>query len=351
MTPNFSTILPALGERAVAALLGRQVDDHRARLHGDDGAGRDELRRRLAGDQRRRDDDVAFLGVLREQRLLGREERLAHLLRVAALALAALLEVQFDELRAEALDLLARRGARVEGADLGAEALRRRDGREPGDAGADDEHPGRGDLAGGRHLARDEAAEVLGGLDDRAVAGDVRHRAERVHLLRARDARHAVHGEHGRLARGELLEQLLVLRGPDEADEHGALASAAAARRSPSPGSAMGGRTFRTMSEVAQTVAASVDDRGAALLVVGVGEAGAVAGAGLDLDLEPDLAESLDCAGRRGDATLVRVDLSGDSDDQGHVCSRRDDRRYRVGARGGTMIAGLMLNAFRHSQI
>ena len=56
--------LVALGERAVAALLGRHVDDHRALRHRHHRARRDQLRRRLARDQRGRDDDVRLLGVL-----------------------------------------------------------------------------------------------------------------------------------------------------------------------------------------------------------------------------------------------------------------------------------------------
>ena len=60
---------------------------------------------------------------------------------------------------------------------------------------------------------------MLGGLDDGAVAGDVRHRAQRVHLLGARDARHAIHRQRGHAAVGQRLEEFGILRGPDEADQ------------------------------------------------------------------------------------------------------------------------------------
>ena len=56
-----------------------------------------------------------------------------------------------------------------------------------------------GTLAGRGHLAGEEAAEEAGRLDDGAIAGDVRHRRQRVHLLRPRDARHRIDREHGAL--------------------------------------------------------------------------------------------------------------------------------------------------------
>ena len=75
------------------------------------------------------------------------------------------------------------------------------------------------DLAGGGHLAGEEAAEVVAGLDHRAVAGDVRHRGERVHLLGAADARDHVHRDGGDVLRLQLLEQLGVLARVEEGDD------------------------------------------------------------------------------------------------------------------------------------
>ena len=69
--------LAGLGELAVAALLGGEIDDHRAGLHQLDHVGEPQLRCRLAGDQRGGDDDVDVLGLLAEQRVLGLEELLA----------------------------------------------------------------------------------------------------------------------------------------------------------------------------------------------------------------------------------------------------------------------------------
>ena len=95
------------------------------------------------------------------------------------------------------LHLVGDLGSRVGRPDDRAEARGRADRGESGDAGARDEHLGRRYLAGGGDLPGEEPAELVGGLDDRAVARDVRHRAQHVHRLGARDARHRVHRERG----------------------------------------------------------------------------------------------------------------------------------------------------------
>ena len=91
----------------------------------------------------------------------------------------------------------------------------------PGDAGADDQHLRRRHAAGGGHLAGEEPAVEAGRFDDRAIAGDVGHRRQRVHLLGARDARDLVDGDRGDFRDGEPLDQRLVLARPEEADERG----------------------------------------------------------------------------------------------------------------------------------
>ena len=66
--------------------------------------------------------------------------------------------------------------------------------------------------------------EVLRRLDDRAVAREVRHRREDVHLLRARDARDALERDRRGLARGEELGERLVALRLEERHEQRALA-------------------------------------------------------------------------------------------------------------------------------
>ena len=51
-------LVAGFGQLAVAAGLGGQVDDDGARPHRLDGRGGNQLRRRTAGHERRRDDDV-----------------------------------------------------------------------------------------------------------------------------------------------------------------------------------------------------------------------------------------------------------------------------------------------------
>jgi hypothetical protein len=232
------------GELAVAALLGRHVDDHAAGLHALHHLGGDQLGRRLARDQRGGDDDVGVLGLLGVHRALRGLEALAHHLGVAAAARAFFLVVDLDELAAQRDHLVGHLGAGVVGAHDGAQVGRRADGRQARHAGAGDEHLGRRHLAGGGDLAVEEAAEGVGRLDHRAVAADAGHRGQRVHLLRAESWRgSAVDGQHGGLARRQLLHQLGVLRRPDEADQR-----AAFAQQRHFVG--LGGRTLKTMSDL-----------------------------------------------------------------------------------------------------
>ena len=107
----------------------------------------------------------------------------------------------------------------IKGAHDGAHALGGTDGRESGDAGADDQYLGRRHFTGGGDLTGKEAAEYTGRFNDGAIAGDVGHRAQGIHLLRARDTRHAVHGQHIGAGRGQLFHQIGVLSRPDERDQ------------------------------------------------------------------------------------------------------------------------------------
>jgi hypothetical protein len=79
-------------------------------------------------------------------------------------------------------------------------------------------------LARGGDLPREKAAEMLRRFDDRSVAGDVSHRAQRIELLRTRDARHHIHRNHRHSSRLQPLDQIRVLRRPDKADQCRALA-------------------------------------------------------------------------------------------------------------------------------
>src|SRR5438270_537534 len=134
------------------------------------------------------DDDVGVFRLAREHLALRALEAFAHHLGVATDAGALLLVLDADELGAERLDLIGDFGPRIVPTHDRAEADRSADRRKAGDAGADDEYPGRRHLAGGGNLAGKETPEMMRGLDHRAIASDVRHRRKRIELLRARDA-------------------------------------------------------------------------------------------------------------------------------------------------------------------
>ena len=106
-----------------------------------DHRGRDQLRRRPARDQRGGDDDVLLGDVAGGQLGLLGLVFLRHFLGVAAggLGLLELLVLDGEEFGAQALDLLLGGGPHVGGGDDGAEAPRRGDRLQAGDADAHDE--------------------------------------------------------------------------------------------------------------------------------------------------------------------------------------------------------------------
>ena len=265
--------LARLRALAVAARLGGEVDDDRAVAHVGHRVRGDQLRRRAAGDERGGDDDVG-LGDLDLQRLaLALLLLLGELARVAAGGLGVADALDLEELRAQRLDLLLDRGADVEGGHDRAEAPRGGDRLQPGDARAEHEHLGGRDRARGGHQHREEARQLLGGDDHREVAGDRGLRGQRVHRLRARDARDRLHREGGRAGGGDPLQAVGVRERGEEADQDGVPPSFAAS-------SSEGGATFRTAS-----ASQGSPTRRAGLLEERVGDAGAGARAGLEHDL------------------------------------------------------------------
>ncbi len=182
------------GHLAVAAGLGGEIDDDRARAHALDRARGYELRGRTTRNRGGRDHDVEVGNPLLERRLLLRLLLGRELARVAAGRLLRA-NAEVEERRAEALHLLGDGRAHVERRDDRAEPPRGRDRLQAGDAGADDERPHRRDRPGGGHEHREEARHAVGGEHDRLVAGDRRLRREGVHRLRARDPRDRLHRE------------------------------------------------------------------------------------------------------------------------------------------------------------
>ena len=301
-------------ELAVAAVRGSHVDDDAAGLHRGDHLRRDEARRGTAGDQRGGDDDVDVGGLRRIQLGGLAVEVLGRLPGVAVGAGLRLLLGPLDpqELGAHRLDLLAGLGAGVESAHHGAEAAGGTDGSESRDPGADHEDLRRWDLARGGDLTGEEAAELVGRLDDRAVPGDVGHRAEHVERLRAGDARHGVHGQDGDPSGRELGDEVGVDGRADQAGQDRAVTKA---------GDLLVGRGVDLQHEVAGPHLVLGGDPRAGLLVGGVGEAGPGAGPGLHDDLVTQAPQLLDGLRRGRDPRLPRPGLRRDTENGHHITS------------------------------
>ena len=157
-----------------------------------------------------------------------------------------------------------------------AEPARGRDRLQPGDAGAEDEHLRRRDRAGRGRQHRQEPRQAVGGDQRRLVAGDGRLRRERVHRLRARDARDRLQREreHARAPRAARRRRASV-SGCRNADQHLAVAQPCRPRRRSAS------RPWRR-----RRASHGVADRRAGLAVRVVRETGRLARAGLDDDLD-----------------------------------------------------------------
>ena len=178
-------------QRAVAALLDRHVDDHRARLH----RRAPSLRAISTGALRPGISAVVMMMSASLARSCTSSAWRAHPVgrhrpRVAADALGDLAlfvgdEGHVDELGAQRFDLFLDRRAHVGRFDHGAQALGGGDRLQAGHADAHDQHARRLDGAGGRHQHRHEALIGVGGHHHGLVAGDVGLRGQHVHRLRA----------------------------------------------------------------------------------------------------------------------------------------------------------------------
>jgi hypothetical protein len=194
--------LPGLRQLDIPTGLGGEVDDHGPRPHRARCGSRHEHGRRLSGDERGRDDGVRLGHVAGDQLLLALVLVLGQRHCVAADPLRAL-DVELEERRAEALDLLLDDRPHIEGRHDGSQAAGGRDRLEAGDAGSEDEDASRCNRPGGRRQHRKELAQVRGGEQHCLVSGDGALRRECIHRLGARDSRDRVHREGRHLSVGE----------------------------------------------------------------------------------------------------------------------------------------------------
>ena len=161
-------------------------------------------------------------------------------------------DVEHHEARAQAFDLFLDGGADVVAADHRAQPARGGDGLQSGDARADHQHARRRDRSRGGHQHGEHAGQGIGGDQHRLVAGDGGHGGQRVHALRARDARHQLHGQKADAALGQRAGR--VDRGERLAEADDRLAAAQQRQvRPPVSGLAPGLRTCSITSAAAKT--------------------------------------------------------------------------------------------------
>ena len=209
-----------LCQLAVAAAFRRQIDNYTAGFHGFHHIGGDQLGSGLAGNQGGGDDDIHLFGLFREQRHLRLDELVAHLLGIAAAATTVLVvEIQHQELGAHAFNLFFHFQTGIKRPHNGAHAVCGADRSEASDAGPDHHDLCWRHLASRRHLTGKEPPEVIGRLNHRAVAGNIGHGAQGIHLLGTTDAGQAINGEGGNLFGRQLLQQFGILRWPQVADQ------------------------------------------------------------------------------------------------------------------------------------
>ena len=187
---------------AIAAPLRSQIDNHRARLHQLDHVSGPQHRRVPSRDQRGGDHDVdlgrqiAELGQLLFAEFRARRRGIST--RCGPVLHLGRIEFQEHEFRPHALDLLGHFGAHVKRIGDRAQRGRSANRGQPGHPGTNHQHLGRGHFARRGDLPGEEAPEIAARLDHRAIAGDIGHRGQRVHLLGPADPGHHVHGNHRR---------------------------------------------------------------------------------------------------------------------------------------------------------
>ena len=208
-------------QRAVAPLFSGQIHDHRPRLHRVDHILGPQNRRGAVRDKRGGDDNIHIRGQLAEPGQLrgaklgrGRRRVTARAASLGCLIVGG--EIREHERGPHRFDLFGHFGAHVEGVGHRAQGARGTNRGQPRHTGPNHQHLGRGDLARGGHLAGEKPPERVGGFENRTITGDIGHRAERIHLLRARNARDHVHGDDMRAAAAGQLQQRWIVTGIEE---------------------------------------------------------------------------------------------------------------------------------------
>ena len=188
-------------------------------------------------------------------------------------------------------------GPHVGRSDDGAEAARRRDRLQAGDAGAHDEHARRRHGAGCGHHHRQRPAVFGGGIDHGAIAGEIGLARQHVHALRAGDARQELHREADDAGVGHGAQRGLVAVGVHDGDDHRALLVARQLR---------GLRTAHLEHDVGTLDRRGING-GAGGGIVRVEDARLDSSARLDRDLGAEADQFLDRLRRGGNPRLARL--------------------------------------------
>ena len=211
--------LVRFAQLAVSTTFGGQVDNHAAVIHPADGIGGDQDRRMPTGNRRGGDHHVTLGHHVGHQFPLPTIELLLHLLGVTPGVLGfGGLEIQFHELRSEALHLFTAGRTQVVGLDDSSQATGSGNCLQAGDSGTDHQDTGGCQGPRGGHQQREHPRKFVGGQQHGTVAGDRRHRAQDIHALGAGDSGNQFQGELVQATLGEFCDGGRMTQGITGAD-------------------------------------------------------------------------------------------------------------------------------------
>ena len=313
------------GQFAVAALLGGHIDDDAARFHAIDHFRRNQLRRGLARNQRGRNDDVDFLGLLGVHLALSLLEAFTHHLGVTTTTGTFFFVIHLDKFATERLDLIGHLGTRIVSAHDSAKARSRTQSGQTSHAGTGDKDLSWRNLASSGHLTVEETAKRIGRFDHGAIAADAGHRRQSIHFLRTGElAWQGINGQNRYFSVGQLLHQFRVLCRPDKADQGSAFAQQAdfLSRRNTHLENDIGRgpqlsrifNNFRTNGKVSLVTEMRLSTR-----------------VGFNGDLEPQLDQLFNDVGNGRNAFLPREDLPRYSNSQWHAVLHNSFYTAKIG--------------------
>ncbi len=227
---------------------------------------------------------------------------------VTACGLRVFAEIELEKLRAERLHLLFNDRSNVVTADDRAQAARRCDRLQSGNAGAEHQHLCRRYRSGRRREHRKKLRQVCRGQKHGLITGDVALRRECVHGLRARDARDHLHGDRRQSGIGQPSGERRIAERIEKSDRD---AAAPQRRQGFVAGTADGDERVGLARQIGDVV----NDRRAGGGVLFVGKGGRDAGAALNGDCDLRFGEARDGFGHEGDAALLNRGLAGNGND------------------------------------